>query len=76
MAKLDKAQVGALKRLMQNDAWDVLTQAYENRVKRLQSEPTVGQNAFEELRMLHKQQGKIEGLVEFFSDIEKMAFDD
>lgn len=76
MAKIDRTQVSALKRLMQNDAWNVVQQALDNRVNKLKSEPTNGSNAFETLRMLHMNQGKIEGLVEFFNDLDKLAFDD
>lgn len=76
MAKIDKAQRSALKRLMTSPGWDVLEQALANRLATLRKEPIVGGTAHEELRMLHKQQGKIEGLVEFFDDVEKQVLDD
>ena len=74
--KLDKGQAALLKRLMQDDGWDVLKIVLNNRLLRLSSEPITGSSAFEELRALHKKQGKLEGLVEFFDDTEKMAFDE
>ena len=76
MAKIDKAQAGAVKRLMQSDGWSVIETALANRVSRLKAEEVNGSDSFETLRMLHKKQGKIEGLVEFFEDLEKQAFDD
>lgn len=76
MAKIDKTQAAALKRLMATDAWSVLEQALDNRLMKLKKEEVNGSNEFETLRMLHKVQGKIEGLVEFFDDVEKLAFDD
>ena len=74
--KIDKNQGAAVKRLMQTDAWAIVEQALANRVARLRAGEINGSDAFETLRMLHKQQGKIEGLVEFFDDLERQAFDE
>ncbi len=74
--KIDKTQAAAIKRLMQSDAWSVVEQALANRVNKLKAEEVNGSDEFQTLRMLHKKQGKIEGLVEFFEDLEKQAFDD
>lgn len=76
MAKIDKVQSSALKRLMESDAWKVVEQALANRVEKLRGEEVSGTNEFETLRMLHKNQGKVEGLVEFFNDLERQVFDD
>lgn len=76
MAKITLTQSSALKRLMQTDAWDVVDQALANRVNKLRGEPVSGQNEFETLRMLHVHQGKVDGLIEFFDDLEKLVFDD
>ena len=72
---MGRAETVAIKRMMEDDAWDVLMQILARRLERLRGEPITGQNAFEELRMLHVRQGKIDGLVEFFDDIEKLSFD-
>lgn len=75
MAKIDRTQAAALKRLMSTDAWGVLEQAYLNRMSAILRQEVNGLDAFQTLRMLHRQQGKAEGLREFFEDIEKLAFD-
>jgi hypothetical protein len=76
MAIIDKHQGALFKRLMQEEGWAVLEQALANRIARLQAQPISGTTAFESLRALHTRDGKVEGLREFFDDIEKMAFDD
>lgn len=76
MAKIDKVQVSALKRLMTTPGWDVLEQILATRVSKLKGQEVNGSNEFETLRMLHKNQGKVEGLVEFFNDLETQSFDD
>ena len=76
MAKIEKSQASALKRLMQDDGWSVLEQALENRIKTLQEEEITGNDAFETLRALHKQQGKVEGLKDFFESVERLVFDE
>ena len=76
MAKIDKVQAQAIKRLMQDDAWTVVEIALENRLRRLRDQEVTGNNEFETLRALHKQQGKVEGLAEFFEDLEKQVFDE
>lgn len=68
---LDKSQQQTLKKLVQDDAWDVLLKAVGDYVDDLRLMKVSGTNAFEELRDLHKRDGRIEGVLEFFDKIEK-----
>ncbi len=68
---LNKTEKAQLTSLIQHDAWELLAGLADERVRFLKDQDVVGQNAFEELRMLHKNQGKAEGLVEFFKDVEE-----
>lgn len=71
MIKLNKQEAAALTNLVRGDAWDVLQRVFEGRVREIQGEEVNGIDAFQTLRMLHKNQGKVEGLVEFFNELEQ-----
>jgi hypothetical protein len=73
---LDKGQIALLKKLVRDDGWDVLMLALAQHIDKLNSEPITGNTEFETLRALHTKQGQVDGLTEFFSDIEKMNFND
>lgn len=76
MTTLEKGQQALIKRLMSEDGWDILTGILlASYVSRLRDEPITGMNEFETLRDLHTKQGKVEGLTEFFSNVEQMNFD-
>ncbi len=68
-----QAERAMLKRLIQDDAWNVLMEQLQKRLDELNAEPITGQNAFEELRSLHMKQGRIDGIKQFFDDIERLA---
>lgn len=75
MAKpLDKGQERTLKQLVKEDAWDVLILAMGIFIDRVNATPASGTDAFQTLRDLHIKQGKVDGLREFFDDIEKLNF--
>ncbi len=73
MANLDKGQINLLKRLIrENDGWEVLELAMAQYIDAIQSERVNGTNEFETLRMLHINQGKVDGLKEFFEQVERL----
>lgn len=70
--KLNKAEASLIQGLMRERGWDILTRVLAEYVDGLRA-PVTGNSAFEELRALHKQQGAIEGLQDFFSALESKA---
>jgi hypothetical protein len=76
MATLDKGQKSLLKRLIrENDGWDVLELALAQYIDEIQREKVTGSSEFETLRMLHTNQGKVDGLKEFFERVERVDFE-
>ncbi len=75
MAQLDKGQLALLKRIQQEDGWDVIMRALQQHIDDLRAQEITGNNEFETLRALHKNQGKVDGLLEFFEKVEKQSFD-
>lgn len=73
--KIGKLQLARLKKLVTSDEYDVLISILEQYIAHRLSEPIVGENAFQELRAVHKQQGGVEALKEFFDRIEKADFE-
>lgn len=71
----DKGQIAQLKRLVQEDGWDILTGVVLAGYLEKINVPITGNNEFETLRDLHTQQGKEEGLKDFFDYVEKMGFE-
>jgi hypothetical protein len=71
----DKQQISRLKQLVQDDGWDVLRAILAQHIVELDQQEITGNNEFETLRELHKKQGKVEGLAEFFDKVEKLDFD-
>lgn len=73
---LDKGQQALIKRYIKEDGWDTLTGVVlASYISNLTENPITGTNEFETLRELHTRQGKVEGLTEFFSEVEKMNFE-
>ena len=72
---IDKGQQARIKDLLRHDGWDALTLFLLERISKIQGEEVTGNNDFETLRALHKNQGKVEGLKDFFNDVERMSFD-
>ncbi len=73
MNKLEKAQ---LQQLMQDKSWAVVERLLTIRIAELEQQAgrTGAQDAFQELRQLHKCQGGIEELARFFKDMEEGVF--
>lgn len=70
---LNKLQKQKLGRLVRDDVWDILVLALDEQIVKIQSEKVTGSNDFETLRMLHTNQGKVDGLKEFFNKVETDA---
>ena len=73
---LNKQERAQIKSLQQDKRWDAVMRFVGLKLAVWREEPISGQNAFEELRMLHKRDGKVEGVLEIFNQMEKEAFDD
>lgn len=75
--KLDKGQSMLLKKMMQHDdGWDILILALGQYVEHLNVDRTYGSNEFETLRDLHVKQGKVDGVKEFFDQVQQLNFND
>jgi hypothetical protein len=74
MGTMNKASASILQSLMREQGWDLVIKCLAEYMDELK-EPVTGNSAFEELRALHKQQGGIEALREFFDRLESKAFD-
>ena len=72
---LNKAEQSQVRSLMKEDRWDIVIKFLGEKLDQWRSEKIVGQNAFESLRMLHTRDGKVEGVNEFFEQLERGAFD-
>jgi len=76
MASLTKAQQAQARSLMKDARWDAILRFSALKLEQWRSESVTGTSAFEELRAMHKRDGKIEGLVEFLDQIERQAFEE
>ena len=56
--------------LVRSDTWDVIMRMLNDRLDEIGRAEITGQNAFEELRALHKREGAKEELVDFFNKLE------
>ena len=75
MAPLNKLQKSQIKGWMQEESYAAVYQLYQNRIAEIRAEEITGLNEFETLRTLHKNQGRVEALMQFFEDLEKQAYD-
>lgn len=73
---LNKAQCGQIRSLMKDDRWDAIIKFLAQKIETLRAERIAGTNAFEELRALHTRDAKVDGLIEFFDQLEKQAFNE
>jgi hypothetical protein len=74
-ANLNKAQQGQIKSIMGDARWDSVIRFMALKLDQWRSEAINGSSAFEELRSLHKRDGKVEGVVELFDQMERQAFE-
>ncbi len=75
MAPLNKLQKSQIKAWMQEETYAAVYQFFQNRLEEINAEEVSGQNEFETLRMLHRNQGRKESLSTFFNDLEKQAYE-
>ena len=73
---LTSAEKKQIKGIMKLEGWDAVMRFVGLKLDQWQAESVTGQSAFEELRALHKRDGKIEGVTEIFDQLEKQGFDD
>jgi hypothetical protein len=71
---MKREEIAMLRRIQQEDVWGLISRLLNERIGQIKDEEVVGNTDFETLRMLHKNQGKVEGLAQFFEDLEKGAF--
>ena len=73
MAELTREQRGRIKKMVQtSDGWDDLTLALDEYIAEVNAHRPEGANEFETLRDLHRSQGKVDGLKEFFEKLERL----
>ena len=75
METLTKGQRAQIKSIMTDARWDAVMRFVGLKLAQWREEGISGQNAFEELRALHKRDGKVEGITEVFDQMEQQAFD-
>ena len=68
---MDKLQLQLIKRLIMDDSWDALMKAKEEYIAKNSIGNITGNSEFETLRELHTKQGKIQGIIDFFEDLER-----
>lgn len=73
---LNKQQKAQIKSIQQDARWDAVVRFLALKLAQWREEGINGQTAFEELRALHKRDGKVEGITEFFDQMEQQAFED
>lgn len=76
MSNLTKAERAQIKSLMKEDRWNAVTRFVSLKLDQWRAQSVRGASAFEELRALHLRDGAVEGLTEFFDQLERQAFDD
>ena len=69
--KLNNAEKSAIRILVTGDTWDIIMRVLNDRLDEIGRREVTGQNAFEELRALHKREGAKEELVAFFDLLER-----
>ena len=72
---LNKLQRSQIKGWMQEESYGAVFQFFSNCIEEIRKEEIVGNNEFETLRALHKQQGREEALIKFFDDLDKQAYE-
>jgi hypothetical protein len=72
---LTKLQYAQIKSLMKDERWDSVTRFVALKIDQWQGQQINGGNAFEELRMLHKRDGMVEGVNEVFNQMEQGAYE-
>ena len=72
---LTKEEIFKLRSFVKSDIWDLIQKCLYEKIGQLNAERQSGTNAFETLRAIHYRDGKVDGLTEFFSELEKNGFE-
>ena len=72
---LTKTEKAVIKGLLKMDAWNAVMTFVGLKLEQWGEQPIVGDNAFEELRALHKRDGGIEKVKELFDQLERQALE-
>jgi len=75
MTQLNKLQKAQIKQWLNEDSYQAVFQFFSNRIQELESQEITGNNEFETLRELHKKQGAVEALKNFFNDLDKQGYE-
>lgn len=77
MATITKAEASALRSLQNEAGWNIVMKLLGARIDELgaRANGITGSSAFEELQALHKCQGGVAELKQFFEDMEHGAFE-
>lgn len=75
MAKIGKTEASMIRNLMNEQGWQILQGLLADRIRDIQAEKIVGTNEFDTLRLLHTNQGKVDGLSNFFASLDEGAFE-
>lgn len=73
--ELKASDKAALKRLQDDQSWNVVLRVVAEQIEEWKDEPISGQDAFQELRMLHRRDGKVDGVKELFDKLERKSFE-
>lgn len=73
--KITNADKARIKQLMKTDEWESVIKFYAHKLNQWNSEKITGVSAFDTLKNLHSQQGKVEGLEEFMNQLEQQAYE-
>lgn len=76
MAQLNKQEQAQLKALLRADNWGVLEKYIAIYTGEINAQEITGTNAFETLRTLHTNQGKVNGMEELLERLTTEAFKD
>lgn len=73
--KINTADKARIKQIMKTDDWESIIKFFGIKIESWRAEKVTGTSEFEELRMLHTNQGKVDGLTEFMDQLERQAFE-
>ncbi len=73
LTKQEKAQI---KSIQGDDRWNAVLKFVGLKLTQWRESGVSGRTSFEELRALHKRDGKVEGVLEVFEQMERQAFED
>lgn len=73
---LTKPEQSAIKSLMKEDRWNAVIKFVALKLDQWREQQINGATAHEELRALHKRDGKVEGVTELFDQMERQAYDE